>query len=154
MRKLIAALILLAGCGNGASPPPDSAATRAEIDALIKQYHEKLIRGEIDAVVALLDPEFSISFSGQEHVYGRDASTAVLKGFIDFYKSSDVLGKRKSMFGDVRIRQEGNLAFATYTVAFIDNPDKPPYVETYTHIFKRSSGKWLFLHEQRSFKKA
>jgi ketosteroid isomerase-like protein len=153
MRKWFLLATLAAGCGE-ANPPQDVGAARAEIDALIKQYHDKLIRGDIDGVVALLDPEFSISFSGQDTVYGRDPATAVLKGFVEFYKAQDILGKRKPRFGEIRIRQDGNVALATYTVAFIDDPGKPAFEETFTHILRRTGGKWLFLHDQHAPKKS
>lgn len=150
MRKLIVLVAFLAGCGEAAGPPPDLAATKAEIESMVKRYHEHFTNAEVDPIMAMLDSEFSIIYSGQEPVYGREAAGNVLKGFIEFYKSKDWIGKRQATFREIRVTQEGKIATASYRVFFMDAPDKPPTIEAYLQVFKHREGKWLLYREHRS----
>jgi ketosteroid isomerase-like protein len=150
MRRLIIAAALLAGCGESGGPPPDLAATRAEIESMVKRYHEHFTNAEVDPILAMLDSEFSITWNGEEPAHGREAAGNVLKGFMEFFKSKDLIGKRKASFREIRITQEGNVATAMYQVFFMESADRPPTTESYLQVFKRKEGKWLLYREHRS----
>jgi ketosteroid isomerase-like protein len=149
MRKLLAAALILTGCGE--STPPDIGTTRLEIEALVKKFHEHMGQGNHDALLEMLTPEFSLAWSGEEPVHGKEKAGQTLKEFIDILKSKDLIGKRKPRFSEIRVHQEGTLAWAVYSVAFLEM--QPPFEETYTQLFKRTSGKWLLIHDHRSPRK-
>jgi uncharacterized protein (TIGR02246 family) len=145
MRKLMAGLVLLAGCGESA--PPDIGTTKTEIEALVRNYHEAMNKGDLKVIGEMMAPDCSLIWSGDDPVYGSAACLKILQGFVDYHKSHDLLEKRKPLFDNIRVRQEGVIAVATYLVAFRESNEQPQ--ELFTHIFRRESGKWLLIHDHR-----
>jgi len=143
----MAGLALLAGCGESA--PPDIGTTRTEIESLVRKYHEAMDKGDLKVVQEMMAPDCSLIWSGDDPVYGRENALKILQGFIDYHKGKDLLDKRKPLFDNIRVRQDGVIAIATYLVAFREAKDLPPGEELFTQIYRRESGHWLLIHDHR-----
>jgi hypothetical protein len=147
MRNIALALaVTAAGCGEAA--PPDIGTTRTEIEAIVKQYHDKLSAGDIDGAAVFIVPEASHGSRADKLSYGKETVLRDLRGYIDIYKEKDLIGKRDAKYGRIEITQYHEVALARYDVTFLEKGK--PFNEIYTQLFKRIGGKWMIIHEHRS----
>lgn len=146
MRTLFA-LALLGAAGCGERTPPELGPTKAEVEKLVRTFHDAMNAGDLEAISGMCAADFSLAWSGADPAFGRENALKEIQKFVDYHKAHDLLGKRKPRFDEIRIRQEGTIAWAVYTVAFIEQ--KPQSIEVYTQMFRREGGRWMLIHDQR-----
>ena len=146
MRKFLAAasLAVLASCSGSVDP----ATAKAEVEQLVKVYHEAYDRADADAVIGMLDPEVAISRPHENRfVHGRDACAEQLRKDMDKLKDQGKVGKRKTFFETIRVDVTGPLAIATYATLVKD--DGPTAGGLFTRVFRydASTKRWLIYRE-------
>lgn len=145
MRILSAAALLLAVSCSGSVDP---AAAKAEVEQLVKVYHEAYDRADPDAVLAMLDPDVAISrpYEGK-FLYGKDACTEQLRKDMDRLKNQGKVGQRRTFFETIKVEVNGTIAVATY--ATLVREEGPPATGLFTRVFRYNPGqkRWLIYRE-------
>lgn len=147
MRALLTAplFMLLLACGGGVDP----ASARNEVKALVEKYHQLYDQGDVNGVLEMLDPAISISHPPDTFLTGKDACGAQLQKDILRLKEQNRIGKRSTMYGQVHIEVEGNVAIATYVALVREDTEQAHTL--FTRVFRHVDGKWKILTEHYTF---
>ena len=144
--RILAALLLLplVSCSGSVDP----AVAKAEVEQLVKVYHEAYDQADFDAVLRMLDPEVALSRPSEgRFLHGRDACGEQLKKDMQRLKDQGKVGKRKTFFETIHVDVHGSLAIATYATLVKD--EATPSTGLFTRIFRYdpASRRWLIYRE-------
>jgi ketosteroid isomerase-like protein len=146
VRILSAALLLaLASCSGSDDPTK----TRADIERLIKGYHEAYDMADDAAINSMLDADVSISDPPHGFLRGKERCAESLKRGMDRIREKGLVGKRTTLFGPIQVDVSGTTAIATY-VAMV-REDKAQSNTIFTRIFRHNGERWLILTEHFTF---
>jgi uncharacterized protein (TIGR02246 family) len=83
--KSALALLVLLGCG-AATPPPAAPppAPEASVVSALAAYRESVLAMNVDASVALMEPDVAVSHGDQPGLVGRDKVEAMLRTFAGY----------------------------------------------------------------------
>lgn len=139
----IAALSLLFGCQT--MPAPEAA--RTEIAAVTQKWIDGMTRHDIEAVVALYDPEAVLW--GTRSPTLRDKPQTV-REYFNILKT--VPPSYKAVLGEQRIRIYGDVAINTGTYTFSEVRDGKEIVRParFSFVFRYRNGEWLILDHHSS----
>ncbi|HZN61362.1 MAG TPA: DUF4440 domain-containing protein [Planctomycetota bacterium] len=147
MRLLSAAFLLaLASCSGSIDP----AIAKADVEQLVKVYHEAYDRGDVAGVMALLDPEITIPNPPSSFFRGAESCGAELKKGMDRIRDQGKVGKRMTYLGEIKVVVEGRVAVATYQ-AHVSEEGSTPSKSIFTRIYRHDGKKWLILAEHYTF---
>ena len=142
---LLLPLLAFASCSGSVDP----AAAKVEVEKLIRKYHEAYDQADADAVLAMLDPEVSISDPPHGFVRGSEKCGEHLKKGMARLRDKGLVGKRATLFGPIEVGVEGNVAIATYVALVREDKDQANTI--FSRVFRYRSGKWLILTEHFTF---
>ena len=145
--KLLSAFVLAALASCSGSVDPETA--KVEIEKLIRQYHEVYDRADEAAVLAMLDPDVSISDPPHGFVRGRDRCAEHLQKGMARLRDKGLVGKRATLFGPIQVDVTDNVAVATYVALVREEKDQANTI--FSRVFRYRSGKWLILTEHFTF---
>jgi len=146
MRRLaILVLLAAASCSDAVDP----AVAKVDVETLVKVYHEAYDRADTDAVIAMLDPNITISDPPQGFIKGKTACGEHLKKGMDRIQQKGLAGKRATLFGPIHVEVAGTAAVATYVAMVREDRDQSNTI--FTRVFRRKDGKWLILAEHFTF---
>jgi ketosteroid isomerase-like protein len=140
------ALLALASCSGDIDP----ATAKAEVEQLVKVYHEAYDRGDVAGVIALLDPEVTIPNPPSSFFRGVESCGAELKKGMDRIRDLGKVGKRMTYLGELKVVVEGRIAVATYQ-AHVSEEGSTPSKSIFTRIYRHNGKKWLILSEHYTF---
>ncbi|HKS16287.1 MAG TPA: nuclear transport factor 2 family protein [Planctomycetota bacterium] len=145
--RIIAAstLLALASCSGSVDP----ATAKVDIEKLIRHYHEAYDRGDDEAVIAMLDPDASISDPPHGFVRGKERCVEHLKKGTARVRDKGLVGKRATLFGPIQVDVDGNIAVATYVALVREDKDQANTI--FSRVFRYRGGKWLILTEHFTF---
>jgi ketosteroid isomerase-like protein len=146
VRILPAALLLaLVSCSGSVDP----GTAKVEVEKLIRQYHEVYDRADEAAVLAMLDPDISISDPPHGFVRGKDRCGEHLQKGMARVRDKGLVGKRATLFGPIQVDVADNVAVATYVALVREDKDQANTI--FTRVFRYRGGKWLILNEHFTF---
>jgi ketosteroid isomerase-like protein len=144
-RFALLGLLAVASCSDAVDP----AVAKVDVETLVKVYHEAYDRADADAVVAMLDPDVTISDPPQGFIKGKVACGEHLKKGMERLRQKGLAGKRATLFGPIHVEVAGICAVATYVAMVREDRDQANTI--FTRVFRRRDGKWLILAEHFTF---
>lgn len=148
--KVLPAVLLLALASCSGSVDPETA--KVDVEKFIRHYHDVYDRADEAAVLAMLDPDVSISDPPHGFVRGKDRCAEHLQKGMARLRDKGLVGKRTTLFGPIQVDVSGNIAIATYVALVREDKDQANTI--FTRVFRYRSGKWLILTEHFTFEAA
>jgi ketosteroid isomerase-like protein len=108
--KSALALVVLLGCGAAAPPPavsPPPAPDAAVVSALAA-YRESVLAMNVDASVALMEPDVAVSHGDQPGLVGRDKVEAMLRTFAGYKMQAYTLVAESTTVTGATAQQHGH----------------------------------------------
>ncbi len=127
----------------------DPTGAKAEVEALVKKYHEAYDRADAETVADLLDPDVAISRPPETFLQGKEACAAQLRTDMERLKDPAIAGRRSTAFQRVSVEVDGGLAVATYA-AIVQEADRKS-TSIFTRVFRFSDRRWRIFREHYSF---
>ena len=101
------ALVVLLGCG-AAAPPPAAPAPEAGVVSALAAYRESVLAMNVDASVALMEPDVAVSHGDQPGLVGRDKVEAMLRTFAGYKMQAYTLVAESTAVTGATAQQHGH----------------------------------------------
>ena len=131
MRRLL--VVALLGCGS-ATPPPAAPAPEAPetgVVAALAAYRQSVLAMNVDASIALMEPDVSVGHGDQPGLVGRDKVEAMLRGFAGYKMQAYTLVADSTTVTGATAQQHG------HWVQDVTAPDGKPL-----HVFGVFDATW------------